>query len=188
MPELRDPLKIFDEIEEASDAMLEMDIIYSPLFKKLIDAYINHEKARLDYYEIDDLIGWLLKLLKKSLKNKKLECNEKNFLERYMKAYQAYREGEHGKSRQILGWTTGKRKPRVNKQMFFLEYLFLIHGGFDFDTSQPVPPVPKEKALEILQKRHGLASREATLQMLKRSLKEQKYSPAGILPNNWPKV
>ena len=70
-----------------------------------------------------------------------------------------------------LGFTTGKRRPRFDREQMLLEYTKLLEGT---DEEYAGTSLDKWKAIEVLTGRHETASQEATLQHLRRYVNEEK--------------
>jgi hypothetical protein len=85
-----------------------------------------------------------------------------------------------------LGFSEGKRRSRINHNAVFHEYLNLILGGIDWDTFQQIPAIPKQEAVQAIQKKYELASYESAYKFIQRAIKDQGQEGQGLLPSNWP--
>lgn len=114
------------------------------------------------------------------------------------KAYEAYQKEGRQDQRlrevaRILGFTSGKRKGKVNPEKLYYEYIMLLG---EYDLSGDIPKkrekLTKWEALERLSKKYGIQSKEACYQHIKPFIKQIKdesggvHGLDGIGPVDWP--
>jgi hypothetical protein len=112
-------------------------------------------------------------VINKTLLGKSLTPREAAAL--YKAAYEELRE-------RVSELAPYKKALKDQRAILFCEYLDLIMGSFDPETYERLEPVSKVRALDILAKRHGIASAKPCYQHIEEYISERRKASAHIPP------